>query len=474
MPIIKTFSDIVNSMLRYLHLNRPNVDVSPGTFTRDVIIDAVSSEFETFYLDLYRTSNAQSPDLAAVTDVENLGNNFQVIRKGPTKATGTVTFFAFNSPSAPVTISKGTTLSSKASTNTAACQFVTTQDVILSVLNFNADTGRYEVNCTVRASSAGTSSNVPPGVISSIMNPIAGIDGVYNYNAVTNGLDFEPLSQFRTRLKDSLLGNNVGTVNGYYTAIIQNPDVIDASISALGVNAIVPSRSTPGAVDAYIRGLTSTQATESYEVPVSLARELVVSKQPIDMLAVNTFSLIGSITGVLVKGTHYDVVQDSSYFAGSINACDKFTFTNLVTTGETITIVYSYNALVETLQNYMEDDSRKILGADLLIKAAKPRKINVTCTIRALSGYSPSIIATAVSNTLTATLNTYTIGEEVQQSDILAVIVNTTGVDDVNIPLDAFVEDSSTGNLSQNSSKNIVIPPGSFATSGTITVNTRV
>lgn len=473
MPVIKTFKDIVNSMIRYLHLHRPNVDVSPGTFTRDVVVDAVASELETFYFDLYRTSNAQSPDLATVSDVEKLGTNFQVVRKGPTKATGIVTFYTFNAPASPVTISKGTILSSKSGAGSSAQQYMTTQDVVLSLLNFNADTGRYEVNCMIRASAAGMSANVPPGAISAMVNPVAGIDGVYNYNAVGNGLDFESLSQFRSRLKASLLGNNIGTANGYYNTIIQNSDVIDVSVSALGIGTISITRNVPGAVDVYIRGLVSTQFNEIYAVPGTILRELIVSKQPIDILAKSTFSLIGSITGVLVEGTHYNVVQDTGNLGGSVKASDRFVFTNLVASGEIITIIYSYNSLVETLQNYMEDVSRKVLGADLLIKASKPRKINIECTIRVLSGYVASTIVTAVSNSLAAALNTYTIGEEVQQSDILAVIVNTTGVDDVVVPLTTFEEDSSTGNLRQNSLKNIEIPSDSYATVGTIKVNTR-
>jgi len=473
MANIKTFRDVVNSMLRYLHLNRPNVDVSPGTFTRDVVVDAVASELETLYLDLYRVSNAQSPDLAAIADVEKLGSNFQVMRKGPTKATGVVTFYSFNSPASPVTISQGTQLFSKVSTGYSAQQFITTQDVILSVLNFNADTGRYEINCNIRAVVAGTSANVPPGAISAMMNPIAGVDGVYNYNAITNGSDFEPISQFRARLKSTLLGNNIGTINGYYNTLIQNQDVVDASISALGTGTITLTRNTPGAVDAYIRGLVSTQDVETYVVPITTPRELIVSKQPIDILAKDTFNLTGSVTGELVYGTHYTIITDTSNLAGSINASDKFVFTSSVVVGETITITYSYNSLIETLQNYMENDSRKVLGADLLVRSAKPRKINIECTIRVLSGYTASTVATAVSNALATALNTYTIGEEVQQSDLLAVIVNTTGVDDVNIPLTTFQEDSSTGSLVQNSLKNIVIPADSYATTGTITVNIR-
>jgi uncharacterized phage protein gp47/JayE len=121
----------------------------------------------------------------------------------------------------------------------------------------------------------------------------------------------------------------------------------------------------------------------------------------------------------------------------------------------------------------MDDDSRKVLGADLLVKAAIPRQIDISCTIRVLSGYNQSDIISAVGVALSAALDAYTIGEEVQQSDILAVIANTTGVDDVTVPLDIFEENSNTGTLTQDSSGNIEMPANSYATSGTITVTVR-
>jgi uncharacterized phage protein gp47/JayE len=475
MATIKQFKDIVNSMLRFLSSKRPNVDTSPGTFTRDVVVDAVASELELLYNDLNRTSNAQSPDLAAVTDVERLGKNFQLRRKGPIKATGIITFYAFNSPSSTITVLQGTTLSSKATSTGASQQFVTTQDATLSSLNFNPDTGRYETDVPIRAVVPGTDSNVAPGTIAALLTPVSGVDGCYNFNAITNGADFEPLATFRQRLKTVLTGNNVGTSNGYYQAAAANSDVIDVKIASVGSGIEQLRRNDVGAVDIYIRGLISTQAPiETYIIPTITPYEFIPSKQPLDILASSGFSLTGSIHGVLVEGTDYNITQDSGKLAGSIRAADKFVFvSSKVSVGEEISITYSYNSLIESLQNYMDDDSRKVLGADLLVKAAIPRQIDISCTIRVLSGYNQSDIISAVGVALSAALDAYTIGEEVQQSDILAVIANTTGVDDVTVPLDIFEENSNTGTLTQDSSGNIEMPANSYATSGTITVTVR-
>jgi len=473
MATLKTFKDVVNSMLRFLHISRPNVDISAGTFTRDVVIDTIANELSMFYTDLNRVSNAQSPDLAAVTDVEALGRNFQLKRKGPVKATGIATFYSFDSPSSPITIPRGTTLATKAMEDGASQQFVTTQDVVLSSVSFNADTGRYEVNCSVRATVVGAAANIPPGTITAILTPVDGVAGVYNYNAISTGRGFEPLNTFRGRLKSVILGNSIGTEAGYYQTVIRHSNVIDAKVAALGTSAEALKRDDVGAVDIYIRGIVSSQADiETYIVPSSAPYRYIVSKQPIDLLVSSGFILIGSVTGTLVEGTHYTIVQDSSKLAGSIRAADKFVFTGL-TAGEEVSITYSYNILVESLQTYMNSSVRKILGTDLLIKSAKPRQIDIECTIRLFSGYTATNVINNIESALSTLLNSYAIGEEVQQSDTLATIAAVDGVDDVNVPLDTFKESSTTGSLEQNALGNIIIPADSYAVAGDITVNVR-
>ena len=473
MATIKSFRDVVNAMLRFLYSRRPNVDTSPGTFTRDVVIDAPSRELESLYLDLNRTSNAQSPDLAGTVDIEQLGRNFQLRRRGPLKTTGIVSFYSFEAPATIITIPRGTTVASKASPDGTSQQYVTTQDVTLGVTNFNSTTGRYETGSPVRAEVAGIDGNIPPGAIAAILDPVAGVAGVYNFNAFTNGADFETLTNFRTRIKSVITGNNVGTVDGYYQTITRITDVLDARIASSDTGIEELRRTDVGAVDIYIRGFISAQApSEVYTVPVSVPYEFVVSEQPIDLLAADSFSLTGSVTGTLVVGTHYAIVQDTSKFAGSIKGSDKFVFTGL-SAGEEVTIVYSYNSLIESLQLYMEDDSRKVLGADILVKSAIPRQIDIECTIRVLPGYTSTGVIVDVSTTLTAFLNSYTIGEEIQQSDVLAAIANTMGVDDVTVPLSIFEESSLTGDLSQDATGNLIIPADSYAISGTITVNVR-
>jgi hypothetical protein len=326
---------------------------------------------------------------------------------------------------------------------------------------------------------SGTPANMPAGAISAIVSSLPGVAGVFNQSAFTSGTDFEPIDAFRARIKQILLGNNIGTASGYYSALITYPSVVDVKVATADSALAAFSRKDIGAVDIYVRGLVSTQIIgETYIVPTSSSPEFVVANQPLDILSESTFTLTGSSTGALTKNVHYTIVQDSSTLAGSTQGRDKFVFlnagqTNYVQFGEVITATYSYNSLINLLQNFMNDPSRKVLGANMLVKSAKPRQIDTTCAISVLSGTTSD---TAISNVVLAVtnkLNSYSIGEQVQQSDILSVISGATGVDDVAVPLTLFKENSNTGTLIQNSSGNITIPENSYATVGTIIVIVR-
>ena len=475
MPI-KSFSQIVNEMIQFLKNTRSSVDTKPGTFTRDVVIDPVANTVGTFYNELDKVSRAQSPDLAAPSDIEQLGKNYQTLRKGAIKSTGTVNFYAFNAPATPITIPQGTTVVTKALANGSSQQYVTTQAVTLAAANYSVNTGRYEVSANVRAVIPGSGGNVPGGSVNTMSDVISGVNGVYNYSTFSSGRDIEPIDAYRTRIKATIVGNNVGTSDGYYRAITSNVNVLDAKIVAKGGTTGIEARTDIGAVDVYLNGLVSTQAPiETFVIPASIPYELIPNKQPIDVLAKASFSLVGSVTGTLVEGTHYNFVKDYGNYGGSIRAIDKFSFIfDAVVPGETITVTYSYNSLVETLQIFMNDPLRKALGADMLVKQARPREIDVTCTISVLPGYAAANISSAVVDILTTALNSYNIGVQVQQSDLLAFIVNTQGVDDVTVPLGTFKEDSNTGSLVQDSSGNITIPANSYAVAGTINVIVRV
>ena len=474
MATIKDFRRLINDLKRFLQSVRPNVDTSPGTYTRDVILDAPANELSILYTELLRTSNAQSVETASAGDVENLGRNFQVFRKGPIPASGIATFFAFDEPGSNITIPRGTQLATKASVDGTSRQFVTTQSTLLTSTHFRASSGRFEVDVPVRATVGGTSSNIGAGALSAIMNPVSGVSGVFNQSAITSGSDFEPFPTYRTRIKSVITGNNAGTASGYFQTATRISEVLDVKVAAVNTGPELLRRPDPGAVDIYIRGNISAQApVESFIVTQATPFNYFLTKQPVDVNVLDGIVVIGSTSGLMVRDTDFTFSQDTEAFGGTVRGSDKLIFTTGVLE-EQISILYSYNSLVESLQVFMEADNRKVLGADILINAAFSRRINLECTVRLLPGFTASTVSTSVSTNVNTALNSYQIGEEVQQSDIVAIITGTSGVDDVTLPLDLFEESNDTGTIVQDISGNLVIPINSYVVPGDIVVNVRI
>jgi len=217
-----------------------------------------------------------------------------------------------------------------------------------------------------------------------------------------------------------------------------------------------------------VRGGISAQAIDEFIYNDGSSYH-TFSYQPIHLFTTSgSFSAVGSISGNLVDGVDYTVVKDGGFYGGSVRGSDRFYFLPTLTDGETITITYTYNSLIPTLQAAVDGDSAKIVGADVLIKEAKILLIDVTATIELFAGYDITEVATNVETAIANALSDYLIEQEVQQSDIIAVIAAVEGVDDVLVPLTKFEE--SEGDITQDSDGNLVIPWDSYATSGTITV----
>jgi len=468
----RTFSETVRSMILFLRQLRPNVDTKEGTFTRDVVIDAPASEFDLLYNSLDNVSRSQSPNLAFANALDNLARNHQKQRKGARRAVGTITFYRIAVPTDTYVIPRGTTVTSKGSNVVSAQQYVTTQEVSLSTLNWNAATGRYEVDAPMRAVVGGTAANVPAGAISALVSTVAGVAGCYNNSPITSGANRETDTELAARLREVINGNNVGTTPGYYTTVAAHPSVTDALIVTPETSGI-SKRAMYGTIDILVRGALPAQpATETYTYTSGVSF-YTPSKQPLYGPTSGSFSLQGSTTGALVLGSHYNVIKDVSVYAGSTQAVDKFSFIGGLSSGETLTFTYSYNSLIETLQTLVDDETKKSVTADVLVREAKRRMINLTATIEPLPGYTASVVAANVVTAMTTALNAYTIGEEVQQSDLIAIVAAVTGVDDVAVPFSTFEEDSETGAIAQDGDGNLVMPPDSYAIANTINILTK-
>lgn len=466
----RTFDDIVSTLTTFITGKVPTLDTKTGTFTRDVLIDPLAVEMDNFYQNLELIANNQVIDSADDNSLVKLASNFGLTRKPAVVATGSVTFYRTTTPGAPITIPAGTTISTQATLNDPAEQFATTQTVQLTASDFNATTGRYEKSAPVAASLPGAKGNVAQQTIVALVQSISGITGVVNSNATSGGADQESITALRTRLKTKLLGNNVGTRNGYFNLVLSQSAVSDAKTVSFSDSG--SKRTQIGSVDVFIKGKQSSQVIETFTF---FAGNQIYTplNQPADVNVTTTAIGEATKSSTLVKDVDWKWDFDTGAYGGSTRAQNNVRWlfqsgSNRPLDGELVTLTYTYNSLIPTIQTLLLADNNKVVGADILAKWGRERSINVTASIKVLPGFTFSTVQSSVVTSLTTFLNSFTFGQAVQKADVVKQIVDTSGVDDVN--LTTLTISSADTDLNADSLGNLAIPTDSYAIAGTLTI----
>lgn len=466
----RSFVEITTSMINYIKSLRPNLDTSEGTDVNDIVIRAPGRELTKLSSDIEQVSQDQSILTAVDSGLAVLGSNVSLQRKGVRRARGTVRFFAIDLPITDVTIPAGTLVSVNPQGNSEDIQFTTISAVTmyssLATTYFNPDTGVYEIPAEIEAVAGGTQGVVGAETINTIVTPIGGINGCYNAVATSGGLDIEGLDRFRARIASKTRGNSLGTTDGILSEVLSYNDVEDAVIVGGGDS----ERSQFGAIDIFVRGKTATPVTETHLVTGSPDEVFYFNKQPVIPDTVG--SVISSASGSIGFG-NFSVVQDTDEFAGSINGKDYIQFTPQLTPSYGVIVLsYSYNSLVESLQNIFTKTNKQIQNASILVQWATELFINVTTNIKILPGYDSNVVIENVEVNLSTFFSNTSIGEQIQQADVAKEILNTPGVDDLLLPFTVF--ESSDGSIVRDTFGNLNIPAKAYAVVGDITLNVVV
>ena len=462
----RSFSAIVQSMKAYIFNKNSSLDLSEGTITNDIIISAPAQELESLYVQDENTSMAQSIETASDLAMDVIAANAGLVRKSARKAVGGVTFFSYSTPVSDITIPAGTTVSTVPSSTAAGIQYTTTRTVTmyskLGASYLNPLTGYFEIQVEIEAVTGGTDGNVGGGTIVSIIGVLAGVNGCYNTYSVLGGIDTETTASLKVRIAERWSGPILGTESGILTTILAQGGVQDASVVAHGDTG----RDDFGAVDVFIKGMTYRNQNDLFTTSTATFSNLMLSKQPVIL---NGISLVQASATGLFSTTAYQLTKDVGLYGGSVLAQDMVQWVSAPGSGSgTIYVTYNYNGLVEDLQNIFNKTNKDILNTNLLIKQATEVPIDVTCNMKILAGFDAVSTQALVQTQLAQFFNDVTIGEQIQQSDVVGIIVNTPGVDDVQLPLTRF-QSSSTSAVAvyQNSFGDLDIPAKGYATAGT-------
>lgn len=153
-----------------------------------------------------------------------------------------------------------------------------------------------------------------------------------------------------------------------------------------------------------------------------------------------TFVYYDSVTGAYYKDSlfkepaeeaHYFVVEDISTHGGTIKARNGIEWLSsvVVPQGTSFNVDYTYDLAVSQLQAVMERS--KQITTDVLVHSSNYRYMRLYITVMYTPGFTESSVNLQIYNSVINFLGTQYYGTTIQMSDLLQVIHNTNGVDNV-------------------------------------------
>jgi len=307
---IRSASDVALTMIDRIFARHPDIDVKPGTMTRDIHIDPHAYEFGYAYVYVDFLSRSQSfltllqiddpnntgtsiavsgstykqqlkiatfsatdKDVQNIIDLafDKLAGNVNVFRGSATSSIDEVVFYTTIRPLATITVPVGTIVSTSATSATVALNFETTieaQMLISSIDSyFNDATQRYELTVSVQSVDVGEQTNVSAGTI--INSTISELQ-VTNIKPAHGGQDEESNRHLADRAILAFTDLDVGTKDGYLRTVISIQYVDDVLVVDAGHPLMmrdmdyVRKMHVFGKVDIYFEGDVEVTYTETF------------------------------------------------------------------------------------------------------------------------------------------------------------------------------------------------------------------
>ncbi len=411
----------VNPLTRILQFLDTKVQFARTEQTVDTIVTALEDDdaLADFALQLNEEADVIFNRLRIALD--DIASNFGITRRPATVSKGTVLVLRDVALTSPITIGAGT----KFFAPSLDQEYSATETIQITSMTFDTDLNKFVASIPVESVNVGLNTIAAVGQINQIRDNIPDITGVTNTEPLTGGRDEESDRSLSERVKTALSSNNIGTKSGYRFLALSLDDVKDASVVGAGDILMVRDLGDGGSVDIYITDAIPVQVSETAIAGVNLTGTgpfiFTPSRQP--------------VIDTTVSPAADAINKDTGVFAGSIKALDTIEFPTDVN-GQTIT--YFVNDNVSKTQEFFDDDTRNILGSDILIKEAFLVLANVEFTITVFSGFSKSVVQGNVQNVVTQFISNLGIGDNIEQSDIIKTVADIAGVDRIDLPMDRF------------------------------------
>lgn len=451
---IKTTAQIISSLVSWIKHHVKSSMTSAGSLLRNTVIDAPAQEIGDTYDEVSHvqgTQGVESPDNITTEELDALAYNWNLSRKGAVAATGFVTFSRTTPPSSNIRIgavdgSGGIIVSTTRKADGSVVSFTTTTTSYLRTdVTQDSRTGLYSVSIPIICNQSGSIGNVDANSIVVISSSVPGISKVTNVIATSGGKDIESNSELAHRVKIKARGLHYGIWGGAKSLALEQSYVIDAEVVGPEDEECV-RMPDGGGVDIYILGenLTARQQTARY---ITGQSEISFSRKPVtDIISVTGF--VGLTQRTFTPDVDYEFSQDStSEYAYSTQSNDKLTWLgNILPNHDTdVLITYRYDKAIYDLQDTLDQDDYKFVGASVVVKRSTEVLVDISVTVTKYSGYETETVENDVITAITNLVNNLELGEGLQESDLVNVIHDVEGVNNITIPLDALHRRGDTG-----------------------------
>ena len=410
---------------------------------RDIVIDPVASVLAqqndrarriSLLLSLLNANEFSEADLNAFVYNESM------LRLPGAVASATLTFTADLLPSSNLVVPRGFPVATAPDAATGqSITFVTTEEATL--IAADAAAGRYsrssgntvyevyELSVPAVSTTVGTLGRVGARRINRPLRPMAGFQKVENQQAAVDGVDPETNDELIERFLLAVVGRQLATKGGVQRFILSSsPSISDVHIVHGDNPFLTRAGSDAGAVDAFIIGSAELQQTDSLTY-LGAGQVMSITRPP--LLTVTSVRRVSPAV-TYTSGVDFEVVFDTSGVAGSTRAVEGVRFLaggTLPTIGDLISVTYTYNNLVRSVQATANRDENKVIGQDLLVRQGIEVGVTLSARMTVVAGADPNSTRIAVEDALTNFFSSLGLGDDVEASDLQAVVRRISAVD---------------------------------------------
>ena len=436
-PTQQSFTNMEQMAIDVLTTKTPTIMTKTGSVVRELLVrplaylaswinENIDNTIKKSSLNYLSTSQATSNSVC-----DDIASMFFVTRRQGTYAKGIITVTLSSSI---VTIPNGASFIIDGHTVKTSTQYIitntpiydnTVEDVVY-ITSIPID-NTYIANIPVQAADTGAI-EIPVGT--DIVIDFAG-DGIISAeltSPITGGSGVETDAELIKRAEYTNAAGGIGTYYGIQKKFNKAPVAIIGMAVVSGEDALMhrgrynsTNINPGGSIDCYIK--TSNQpVTETISVTCTSNGELIVDDSKYaNLLTVKKVAINGrTVNDIKVSfGASASSMLDAASARLSMHQKTILTSSE-ISSGDVANVTVIYMPNIDTVQTYMDSDEEKFIGQDVVIKAAVPVSLTVSCCASKHSGEAVTeeekdIIA----NTISTYVNSMPVGSaSINYSDI--------------------------------------------------------